>query len=138
MLFGLFVRAFCWRGVAWAHIGCNNPLEVRAPIFIVIGLASLGDGIFVFPLAEASVGLSVGAGLLAFGFTLWGIYLGACPFYASDKQNGRRGNVEWRQCCSCSSRVSMIVLVLEEARAANEMILQQIRAFCREKEGTGG
>ena len=131
MLFALFVGFL----MAWSCLGAyvlKNPLEVRAPIFTVIGLASLVTAFSFFRLRKHRDYL--GAGLLAFGFTLWGICLGASPFFAADKQMAGAGMLV-ATVVQLFIAVSMIVLVLEEARAANEMILQQIRAFGWEKEG---
>jgi len=131
LLFALFVGFL----MAWSCVGAyrlHNPIEVRAPIFVVIGLASLVTAFSFFRLRKHRDYL--GAGLLASGFSLWGIYLGACPFFANNKQLAGAGMLV-ATVLQLFIAVSMIVLVLEEARAANEMILRQIRTFCSEKEG---
>ncbi len=131
MFFGLFVGFL----LVWSAVGAyclRNPLEVSAPIFVVIGLASLMTAFSFYQLRKHREYL--GAGLLSFGFALWGFYLSACPFLASNKQVAG-ASMLIGTVLQLFIAVSMIVLVLEEARAANELILKQIRAFSLEREG---
>jgi signal transduction histidine kinase/CheY-like chemotaxis protein len=124
MLFGLFMGFL----LVWSYVGAyylKDPLEIRAPIFIVIGLASLVTAFSFYRLRQHLQFL--GAGLLTFGFGLWGLYLLACPFFAADRELAGTGFLI-SAVLQLFIAVSMIVLVLEEARAANEMILAQIRA----------
>jgi signal transduction histidine kinase/CheY-like chemotaxis protein len=114
--------------LAWSYVGAyylKDPLEIRAPIFIVIGLASLVTAFSFYRLRQHLQFL--GAGLLTFGFGLWGLYLGICPFFAVDGELAGTGYL-MSAVLQLFIAVSMIVLVLEEARAANEMIMEQIRA----------
>jgi signal transduction histidine kinase/CheY-like chemotaxis protein len=124
MLFCLFMGFL----LVWSYVGAyylKNPMEIRAPIFVVIGLASLVTAFSFYRLRQHLQFL--GAGLLTFGFVLWGLYLIACPFFAGDKELAGTGYLI-SAVLQLFIAVSMIVLVLEEARAANEMILAQIRA----------
>jgi signal transduction histidine kinase/ActR/RegA family two-component response regulator len=114
--------------LVWSYVGAyylKDPLQIRAPIFAVIGLASLVTAFSFYRLRKHLQYL--GAGLLTFGFALWGIYLGVCPFFASDREFAGTGYLI-SAVLQLFIAVSMIILVLEEARAANEMILEQIRA----------
>jgi signal transduction histidine kinase/ActR/RegA family two-component response regulator len=124
MLFCLFMGFL----LTWSYVGAyhlSNPLEIRAPIFVVIGLASLVTAFSFYRLRKHREYL--GAGLLTFGFVLWGVYLGVCPFFAKDAQMAGAGFLI-SAVLQLFIAVSMIILVLEEAKAANELILNQIRA----------
>jgi signal transduction histidine kinase/ActR/RegA family two-component response regulator len=130
MLFCLFMGFL----LAWSYVGAyylKNPLEIRAPIFIVIGMASLVTAFSFYRLRKHLQYL--GAGLLTFGFVLWGLYLVVCPFFAANQELAGTGFLI-SAVLQLFIAVSMIVLVLEEARAANEMILEQIRANQLEAE----
>ena len=105
----------------WAH----------CPVFVLIGLASFSAGIAFYRLRLREK--SVGATLLTLGFTLWGVYLGSFPFVQTP--------VEWRNAGVFLSlglqlfiAVSMIVLMLEEARANAEKMCDEIQAVRSEKE----
>jgi signal transduction histidine kinase/CheY-like chemotaxis protein len=118
--------------LVWSYVGAyrlHSRLQMQVPIFGIIGLASLITAFSFYSLRKRFE--FIGAGLLAFGFTLWGLYLSACPFFG--------GNSQWVSTGFLISAVlqlfiavSMIVLVLEEARAANETLLSQIRSSTSE------
>src|SRR5258708_18210744 len=77
-LFALFIGFL----LAWSYIGAyyfGNSLLIRACIFAMIGLASLLAGSSFYRLRKHRE--YIGAGLLSFGFVLWGIYLVLCPFF---------------------------------------------------------
>ena len=123
-LFGLFI-AFL---LAWSYIGAyyfGNSLLVRACIFAMIGLASLLAGLSFYRLRKHRE--YIGAGLLSFGFVLWGIYLVVCPFFQKNYEMISAGFLI-SAVLQLFIAVSMIVLVLEEVRAANELVLDQIRS----------
>ena len=123
-LFGLFMGFL----LVWSYVGAyylKNPFEIRAPIFLIIGMASLVTAFSFYRLRKHLEYL--GAGLLTFGFVLWGLYLGVCPFFVGNKELAGTGFLI-SAVLQLFIAVSMIILVLEEARAANEMILNQIRA----------
>ena len=83
MLFGLFMGFL----LVWSYVGAyylKDPLEIRAPIFLVIGMASLVTAFSFYRLRKHLEYL--GAGLLTFGFVLWGLYLGVCPFFVGNKE----------------------------------------------------
>jgi signal transduction histidine kinase/ActR/RegA family two-component response regulator len=124
LLFCLFMGFL----LVWSFVGAfylKNPLQIQAPIFVVIGLASLVTAFSFYRLRKHLEYL--GAGLLTFGFGLWGLYLDACPFFAGNKELAGTGFLI-SAVLQLFIAVSMIILVLEEARAANELILDQIRA----------
>ncbi len=125
LLFCLFIGFL----LVWSYVGAyhlSDPLQIRAPIFGVIGLASLVTAFSFYRLRKHRQYL--GAGLLSFGFALWGLYLGACPFFARTEQMIATGFLI-SAVLQLFIAVSMIILVLEEARAANDMMLNQIRAY---------
>jgi signal transduction histidine kinase/ActR/RegA family two-component response regulator len=124
MLVGLFMGFL----LVWSYVGAyhlKDPLQIRAPIFAVIGLASLLTAFSFYRVRKHLEYL--GAGLLTFGFALWGLYLGLCPFFAGNGEAAGTGFLI-SAVLQLFIAVSMIILVLEEARAANELILAQIRA----------
>ncbi|HEX4644262.1 MAG TPA: response regulator [Verrucomicrobiae bacterium] len=123
-LFALFI-AFL---LAWSYIGAyffKNSLLVRAGIFAMIGLASLLAASSFYRLRKHRE--YIGAGLLSFGFVLWGIYLVVCPFFQRNYEMISAGFLI-SAVLQLFIAVSMIVLVLEEVRAANELVLEQIRS----------
>jgi signal transduction histidine kinase/ActR/RegA family two-component response regulator len=95
------------------------------PVFGIIGLASLVTAYSFLRLRKHRE--FVGAGLLAAGFALWGVYLGAWPFFAENARVAGTGFLI-SAVLQLFIAVSMIILVLEEARAANELLLHQITA----------
>jgi len=115
--------------LVWSYVGAyylKNPLQIRAPIFGIIGLASLVTAFSFYRVRKHREYL--GAGLLTFGFVLWGVYLAACPFFSFANQMVGTGFLV-SAVLQLFIAVSMIILVLEEARAANELMLSQIRAY---------
>src|SRR5690242_3326145 len=71
----------------WSYVGAyqlDSPLQTQLPVFALVGLASLMTGWCFFKFRAQNPFL--GAGLLACGFGLWGIYIGAYPFFQSSDQ----------------------------------------------------
>ena len=102
---------FTWSYVEFFHV--QDSLWGSVPVFGLMGVASMISAGAFFKLRRTTC--FVGAGLLALGFLLWGFYLTACPFVA--------GNPQLLVAAFFISAVlqlliavSMIVLVLEEAR----------------------
>ena len=125
LLFCLFIGFL----LVWSYVGAyflKDPLQVRAPIFGIIGLASLVTAFSFYRLRKHREYL--GAGLLTFGFVLWGVYLGVCPYFSMTSQMVGTGFLA-AAVLQLFIAVSMIILVLEEARAANELMLSQIRVY---------
>jgi signal transduction histidine kinase/ActR/RegA family two-component response regulator len=75
----------------------------------------------------------VGAGMLATGFFLWGLYLGSYPLSQQDEHLSSAGFFV-AAVLQLFIAVSMIVLVLEEIRYANEQTNAEIMAVRSEKE----
>jgi len=115
-----YVEFFCVRDSLWGSV----------PVFGLMGVASILSAGAFFKLRRKT--RFVGAGLLALGFLLWGFYLTACPFVA--------GNPELLVAAFFVSAVlqlliavSMIVLVLEEARRCNQKTQEQLDTATVEK-----
>src|SRR5687767_4552138 len=73
--------------LVWSHASPHYAKEmiwVQAPVFCLIGLASMFVGYGFYSLRRRI--RYVGAGLLAGGFFLWGLYLGSYPFAAKYEQ----------------------------------------------------
>jgi hypothetical protein len=74
-LFGLFMMFL----LVWTLVSpqiLSSTLEVQWPVFILLGCGSIFAGTCFFRLRKKMP--FVGAGMLALGFFLWGIYLAAC------------------------------------------------------------
>lgn len=106
-------------------------LQVELPVFILLGLSSLFAGVCFFRLRKQKA--FVGAGMLALGFLLWGVYLGSYPF---SQQFGNLYSAGFfiAAVLQLFIAVSMIVLVLEEVRYKAEQVYAEIAAVKQEKE----
>lgn len=127
--FGLLI-AFL---LTWTYVGrqvVHNPMYIQVPVFVLIGLGSMFSGLSFYRLKLDRQ--FVAAGMLLLGFFLWGIYLMTYPFTLNYTALFNAGFL-----CSAVLQlfiaVSMIVLVLEEARHINEQVLEQIRCADEEK-----
>ena len=132
-LFGLFMLFL----VLWTITGAQvfsikkEPLQIQLPVFILIGLASVFAGVCFYRVRRKMP--FVGAGMLALGFFLWGIYLASYPF--SEKEN----NLYYTGFLVAAVlqlfiAVSMIVLVLEEARYNTEQMRMEMTRIRSEKD----
>src|ERR1017187_8326140 len=136
-LFGLFILFL----VVWTFAGPHlisealdtksRILEMQLPVFILLGLSSVFAGVCFFRLRKKMP--FVGAGLLALGFFLWGLYLGSYPLSQQDEHLSSAGFF-MAAVLQLFIAVSMIVLVLEEIRYKNEQTLAEIKAVRSEKE----
>ena len=129
LLLGLFIGFL----LAWSYVGAfyiRDALEFQLPIFILIGAASLLASICFFRYRRRKG--FIGATLLGMGFFLWGGYFATYPL------------LQRTEAFSASAffisavlqlfiAVSMIILVLEEVRHANQSAIQQIRSHKTEK-----
>ncbi|MDB6029054.1 MAG: Multi-sensor hybrid histidine kinase, partial [Verrucomicrobiales bacterium] len=122
-LMGLF-SAFL---LTWIYIGAyhlENHFAIQVPIFGLIGLASALTANCFFQYRRKRK--FMGAGLLSLGFILWGVYFCAYPFL-----QGTDHLVAMAFFISAVLQlfiaVSMIILVLEEVRIANQNAFEQIR-----------
>ena len=94
-LFGLFMLFL----MAWTFIGPHiiseslgtqaRILEMQLPVFILLGLSSVFAGVCFFRLRKKMP--FVGAGMLAMGFFLWGLYLGSYPLSQQDEHLSSAG-----------------------------------------------
>lgn len=123
-LFGLFI-AFLF---VWSYFGAYHfeaPLQAQLPIFGLVGSASVMTATCFYRFRRQRE--YMGAGLLSFGFCLWGFYLIAYPFLQNSDQLVSAGFFI-SAVLQLFIAVSMIVLVLEEARTRNKSALQKFRA----------
>jgi signal transduction histidine kinase/ActR/RegA family two-component response regulator len=136
-LFGLFILFL----LVWTFAGLkitsgamgeqSRILTMQLPVFILLGLSSVFAGVCFFRLRKKMP--FVGAGMLASGFFLWGLYLGSYPLSQQDKHLYSAGFFV-AAVLQLFIAVSMIVLVLEEIRYKNELTLAEIQAVRSEKE----
>ncbi len=120
--------------LAWSFASphyVNEKMWIQAPVFILIGMASMFVGYGFYSLRRRI--RYVGAGLLAGGFSLWGIYLATYPF-ALEYEQLNTASFLVSAILQLFVAVSMIVLVLEEARHATEEMVAEIEAINEEKE----
>ena len=111
-LFGMFMLfLLVWTIVSPQVI--TDKLQIQMPVFILLGSSSLFAGICFFRLRRRKA--FVGAGMLALGFLLWGLYLGTYPL---SQQYGNLYSAGFfvSAVLQLFIAVSMIVLVLEEVR----------------------
>jgi signal transduction histidine kinase len=123
-LLGLFMLFL----LVWSYVGVyhvNDPLQAKLPIFLMLGLASFRAAFCFF--RYRCKRQYIGASLLAVGLLLWGVYLGGYPFWEAQRQLQA---VSFFLCgvLQLFIAVSMIVLVLEEARATLQRVLETNRS----------
>jgi PAS domain S-box-containing protein len=129
-LFGLFMLfLFTWSYVGTYHM--DSRLQCELPIFSLIGLASLRISWCFFGYRQKR--RYIGAGLLSFGFLLWGLHHIAHPFLQTSEDFIGMGYFI-SAVLQLFIAVSMIVLVLEEARAVHQQAFQQISTHRAERD----
>jgi signal transduction histidine kinase/ActR/RegA family two-component response regulator len=130
-LFGLFLLFL----LAWTLVSpqafSNNELAIQLPIFILIGLGSVFAGVCFYRLRKKMP--FVGAGMLSVGFLLWGFYLASYPF-SQEYKDLSSAAFFIAAVLQLFIAVSMIVLVLEEARYNAERVRAEIATVRSEKE----
>lgn len=129
-LFGLFLFFL----IAWSFFIPRVPthrLQVQLPVFILMGAGSAFAGACFYRLRRKLP--FVGAGLLAFGFFLWGVFLGTYPV-AVEYAELRSIGYLIAAVLQLFIAVSMIVLVLEEVRYHTEKITAEINRVRTEKQ----
>ena len=129
-LFGLFMGFL----LTWSYISpqiSKDPLLIQMPLFLLIGMSSIFAGVSFYRLRKRRQ--FVGVGLLFFGFFLWGVYLATYPLTLK-YQNLYSAGFLVSAVLQLFIAVSMIVLVLEEARHINEQVQKQVVAVNTEKE----
>jgi signal transduction histidine kinase/CheY-like chemotaxis protein len=128
-LFGLFMVFL----LTWSFTGEKlllDPFLVQIPIFVLIGLASMFSGFSFYRLRHDRQFVAVG--MLCLGFVLWGIYLMTYPFTLRFHTLFNAGFLV-SAVLQLFIAVSMIVLVLEEARHINEQVRRQVEDVASEK-----
>ena len=129
-LFGLFMLFL----VAWTFVMpqvATNVLQIQLPVFILLGSGSMFAGVCFYRVRRKLP--YVGAGLLALGFLLWGVYLAFFPVAQQYPDLHAIGYLV-AAVLQLFIAVSMIVLVLEEVRYKTEKIQAEINAVRSEKE----
>jgi signal transduction histidine kinase len=136
-LFGLFMMFLLVWTFAGPHVisealdAKTQRLQMQLPVFILLGLSSVFAGVCFFKLRRRMP--FVGAGMLATGFFLWGLYLGSYPLSQRDEHLASAGFF-MAAVLQLFIAVSMIVLVLEEIRYKNEQTVAEITTVRSEKE----
>jgi len=128
-LFGLFI-AFL---LSWSYAGrilTQDPFYIQIPVFVLIGLASMFCGLSFYRLRRDRQFVAVG--MLFLGFFLWGVYLMTYPFSQRFSTLFNAGFL-FSAVLQLFIAVSMIVLVLEEARHINEQVLHHVQSINSEK-----
>jgi signal transduction histidine kinase/ActR/RegA family two-component response regulator len=131
-LLGLFMAfLLVWTVVTSPQAMSQNQLGVELPVFMLIGLSSMFGGVCFFRLRKKMP--FVGAGMLSLGFMLWGIYLGSYPF-AELYQDLTGAAFFIAAVLQLFIAVSMVVLVLEEARYNADRVIAEIATVRSEKQ----
>jgi signal transduction histidine kinase/ActR/RegA family two-component response regulator len=119
--------------LVWGYTGrivAKDPFYVQLPTFALTGLASMFAGVSFYRLRHHRQFVAVG--MLFFGFFLWGVYLITYPFSQRFDTLINAGFL-FSAVLQLFIAVSMIVLVLEEARHINEQVLHQVESINSEK-----
>lgn len=120
--------------VVWSYFAnfhFEKALYIQLPIFGLIGLASVLTGVSFFQYRRKKP--FIGATLLAFGFFLWGGFFAGYPFFEQTEELQTCGFFI-SAVLQLFIAVSMIILVLEEVRFANQFVFNQLRTHKTEKE----
>jgi signal transduction histidine kinase len=134
--FGLFLLFL----VVWTFVSpqvlttkgeVQRSVEMQLPVFILLGLGSVFAGACFFRLRKKMP--FVGAGMLALGFLLWGVYLTSYPI-SQAYENLYSAGFLVAAVLQLFIAVSMIVLVLEEVRYNAEQVLEEIATVRSEKD----
>jgi PAS domain S-box-containing protein len=120
---------FTWSYVEFFHI--RDHFWGSMPVFGLMGIASMLVAGAFLKLRRKSC--FVGAGLLSFGFLLWGFFLTSYPFLTGNAQL-LVAAFFIAAVLQLLIAVSMIVLVLEEARQLSRKAEEQTRAALVEKD----
>jgi PAS domain S-box-containing protein len=123
-LLGLFIGFL----FVWSYVGSykvDEPIYIQAPIFGLIGLASALTSICFFRYRRQKS--FIGAALLGFGFLLWGGYFAGYPFFQKTDELAASGFFI-SAVLQLFIAVSMIILVLEEVRHANNSVFDRLRS----------
>jgi signal transduction histidine kinase/CheY-like chemotaxis protein len=128
-LFGGFIAFLLgWSYAARFIVG--DSFNVQWPVFVLIGLASMFSGFSFYRLRKKQRFVAVS--LLVFGFCLWGVYLISYPILQKYSSLTTAGFL-FSALLQLFIAVSMIVLVLEEARFINQQIQQEVDSVNSQK-----
>lgn len=128
-LFGWFIGFL----LIWGYAGrlvTPDPFYVQFPTFMLTGVSSMFAGVSFYRLRKRRQFVAVG--LLFLGFFLWGLYLMTYPFSQRYDTLINAGFL-FSAVLQLFIAVSMIVLVLEEARHINEEVMSEIHTINTEK-----
>lgn len=118
----------------WSYLGAyqlRKPLEIELPVFWLIALASAINGIGFFKYRRQHP--YIGATLLAAGFFLWGLYMASYPFL-ENSEDLTSVALFISAGLQLLLAVSMIILVLEEARQTYQVTLEQVQTRKAERD----
>jgi signal transduction histidine kinase/CheY-like chemotaxis protein len=119
--------------LSWSYVGralVADPFYIELATFTMIGLSSMFAGVSFYRRRRQRHFLAVG--MLFLGFFLWGVYLIAYPF--SQRFTALlNAEILFSAVLQLFIAVSMIVLVLEEARQIHQQVVQEIEAISSEK-----
>jgi len=121
-LFLAFLFLWSWLSV----YQFDSVLQMQLPVFALVGVASWATAWCFSRFRKEQPFL--GAGLVAWGFGLWGCYITAYPFFQESDQMICSGYLI-SAVLQLFIAVSMIILVLEEVRHTNQLAFQKIRSF---------
>lgn len=130
-VFGLFLGFL----LVWGFLGAFGGGDARWSQWAVFATLGLGGGVTAYGFCVFRRRLRyMGATLLAAGFALWGAYIALYPLWQGSEHLIAAGFLV-SAVLQLFIAVSMIILVLEEARTSNERALQQIERQKSETEG---
>jgi len=130
LLMGLYVGFL----FTWGYVGTydiEDKLRATVPMFTLMGVTSAITSWCFLKMRRRREFL--GSTLLFAGFLLWGFYLAAYPFLQRNDQLIAAGHFIAAM-LQLFIAVGMIILVLEEARRANESVAEQIKSHRSETE----
>jgi PAS domain S-box-containing protein len=125
-LFAAFL--FTWSSVEFFQV--RQRLWGSVPIFVLMGIASIVTAAAFF--RQRTLNRFVGAGLLAVGFFLWGLYLTIYPFLAGNPQLLVAAFFV-SAVLQLHIAVSMIVLVLEEFQRSSQQTHEALQTATIER-----
>lgn len=120
---------YSWGYVHGTHFGDSAWAEL--PAFALAACASVATALSLSRVCRP--GVTIGPTLLIAGFTGWGLYMATHPL-AEMSGHFRVAAVLLSSALQLFIGVSMIVLMLEEARSNSEQMSREIRAVQSEKE----
>lgn len=129
-LLGLFMGFL----LIWSYVGSfhfRNQIEMQLPVMWLIAVASAFTAYSFFKYRRTQP--YVGATLLTISFLLWSVYMACHPFLErSDSLTSVA--LFLSACLQLTMGVSMIILVLEEARHTLQLLLDQAQSGKAERE----